>query len=364
MAEERNEVAISFAAIDPYIERLIESPVERKTSGRWVYWGEKNTYPQYVKGLCKSVPTLRTVTMGMVDYVCGNAIHALRGLDGRAEGAFDRRGTQARELVKKTAANIAHLGGFAWKITLNGNGMIGEIENIPVEYLRMDEDGNNFYYSEKWADGYARNTVIYPRWVAGTKEPESILLVKVWGDELYPEPVFAASVKACETERSIDNFHLGNIERGFMGSYLVNFNGGARPTDQERKEIERNFTEKFGGHRNAGRIMFSWNANVQNRTTFEKMEVADYGEKYKTLSAHCQKQIFTAFRANPNLFGVATESNGFNSEEYEQAFKLFNRTMIQPIQQQIIDALELVMGEKGVLTIEPFTLDGGDITIR
>jgi hypothetical protein len=131
-----------------------------------------------------------------------------------------------------------------------------------------------------------------------------------------------------------------------------------------KKEVERNFTEKFAGKRNAGRVMFAWAPDREHAPILQKMEVADYGEKYETLSKHCQQQIFTAFRANPNLFGVATESNGFNSEEYEQAFKLFNRTMVKPVQRAILDAFTLIMGQEGVVTIRPFTLDGGDTTVQ
>lgn len=362
---EQNESSMmTFAAIDKSIEQLIERPTERKTGGRWVYWGDSNTYPQYINSLVKETPTLRTVVLGLVDYVCGNNVNAQNGLDGRAAGAFDTRGTNAREIVKRTAMSIAKFGGFFWKISRNANGNVGEIEVLPADYCRMDADGNQIYYSEKWADGYARKFVAYPRWVNGTNETESVFVAQIWGEGLYPEPIFAASVKACETERCIDNYHLGNINRGFMGSYVVNFNGNSRPTDKERREVERNFTEKFAGHRNAGRVMFSWNANVQNRTTLEKMEVSDYGEKYSTLAKHCQKQIFTAFRANPNLFGVATESNGFNAEEYEQSFKLFNRTIVVPIQQQIIDAFEMVTGVKGNITIEPFSIDNAQQIVR
>lgn len=339
-----------------YAERLIESPAETK-GGRWVRWGDKNSYPQYINDLCKNTPTLRTVILGLVDYVCGNDVTATHGLSGRGM-AFDTKGTKIRELIKGTAMQIAKFGGFAWKMTNNADGSLGEIEVLRMDYIRMNEECTRFFYSEKWVNGYARHTVEYDAWVPGTKLSESVFFLKLWGEDIYPEPIFSASVKAAETERSIDSYHLGNIERGFMGSYLVNFNGGNTPTREEKREVERKFTEKFAGHRNAGRVMFSWNRNKDSQTTLQKMEVSDYGEKYETLAKHCEKQIFTAFRANPNLFGVATESNGFNSEEYEQAFKLFNRTMVMPIQQQIIDALERVMGEKGVITIIPFSLDG------
>ena len=355
---EENAKHISLAAISPYKEKVIEAPTEKRGSaGEWVFWGDRNTYPNYIDDLCRTTPTLRAVIQGCVDYIVGDDVIALHGLSGRAAGAFDRNGSTARELVERTAKQALR-GGFAWKVTKNEDGTLGELENIPLRFLRSDEDNQAFWYSEKWGNGRSNETIRYARWFPDTQEKESILFVKLWGDGVYPEPLFAAAVKACETERSIDDFHLGNISRGFMGSYLVNFNGGAMPTPQEQKEVEALFTQKFGGSKNAGRIMFSWNRDIASRTTFEKMEVSDYGEKYETLSKHCRAQIFTAFRANPNLFGIATESNGFNSEEYESAFKLFNRTVIQPIQRRILDAFERVMDEKGVVSIKPFSMEG------
>ena len=352
-----NGPALSFAAIDPAIDKLIVSPREKRSGSEWVQWGDRNAYPFYVKGLCREVPTLRTVILGLIDYVCGDDVTASRGL--RTDGTFDRKGATARDIVKRTAKSVAELGGFAWKLTRNNDRTLGELEVLPMERIRANEDADVFWYSEKWEKGYGRDSIVYPAYSPNALDvAESILYVKLWGDGTYPEPVYAASTKACETERCVDDFHLGNISRGFMGSYLVNFMNG-RPEPKIQREIERNFTEKFAGHRNAGRVMFNYCADRDHMATLQKMEVADYGEKYSTLSKHCQQQIFTAFRANPNLFGCASEGQtGFNTEEYESAFKLFNRTMVLPIQRTILDAFDRVMGEKGAVTIIPFTLEG------
>lgn len=357
-----NGMAVSFAAIDPTIERLIVSPKESKGGREWVQWGDRNRYPYYCKGLCREVATLRTVVLGLVDYVTGNGVTALRGL--RPDGTFDRRGTTAEDIVDATARSVAELGGYAWKITRNNDGTPGELEVLPLQYVRANEEGDVFWYSERWDKSYGGDTVVYPAFrFEETANAESILYVKLWGDGVYPEPIYSASIKACETERCVDDFHLGNITRGFMGSYMVSMCNG-NPPDEVKKQIERDFTEKFSGHRNAGRVMFAYAPDREHMAVLQKMEVADYGDKYETLSKHCERRIFTAFRANPNLFGVATESNGFNSEEYEQAFKLFNRTMVQPIQRKIVAGFDKVLGQDGLVSIEPFTLEGREAVVR
>ena len=73
----------------------------------------------------------------------------------------------------------------------------------------------------------------------------------------------------------------------------------------------------------------------------------------------------TAFRATPNLFGIPTETTGFSEQEFKESFRLYNRTMVKPIQVLIADMFEKALGEKGVLSITPFTLDGaGEDNVR
>ena len=105
--------------------------------------------------------------------------------------------------------------------------------------------------------------------------------------------------------------------------------------------------------------MFSWNPDRTNATTITEPKVDNFGDRYLALSKHTRQQIFTAFRANPNLFGIPTENLGFSQEEYESAFRLYNRTMVRPIQRKICDAFDKILGHPGSLTITPFSLNEG-----
>jgi hypothetical protein len=186
----------------------------------------------------------------------------------------------------------------------------------------------------------------------------SILFVKNVHTQVYPAPLYAASVKACEIERQIDTFHLSDIQNHFVSSAIVNFNNGD-PGDEMKQEIEEAFNEKFTGASNGGRVMLSWNKNKESATDIVEFKMEDFGERYKALSQHSRTQIFTSFRAIPLLFGLTSEANtGFSTDEFEQSFKLYNRTQIQPVQQMICDTYDKIYGQSGVLTIKPFSMDG------
>lgn len=368
MSSVNKKANFSFAAINPYAESNIISPKEKQYTGKeYVEWGDGNLYPEFLQALYDNVPTLKSIIDGCVDYTVGNNITILPLNDSLAPGTMNVKGDTIAEQVRDVAGDCFQAGGLALQVIRNGFGGIAEVHYTDIGFLRSNKENTVFYYSENWNKGGRKDVVVYPAfspnldWNALSEEERnrhasSILYVKRSNKRTYPVPCYAAAVKACEIERCIDDFHLNAINNGFTGSYIINFNNGV-PDDNIKEEIEDSFNEKFSGHENAGRIGFSWNPNKESATTIEKVEVEDFGEKYKSLESNSRQKIFTAFRANPNLFGIPTESLGFSSEEYESAFRLFNRTMIRPVQMMIADAYDKIYGQKGVLTIEPFSLE-------
>jgi len=367
---EKNRLRVSFAAIDPYLQSNIVSPVEREIHGRdLVEWGDGNAYPDYLLELSKTVPTLRSIINGTTDFITGDDLAIVPLAPAYGANIMNAKGDTLRSQVEALARDYCTYGGFALQVIRGRGGQPVEIYHLDLRFLRSNKDNSVFYYCERWKGAGRRKVLEYPayqpvdeaRWVQLTPEERariaaSVVYVKNVTTQVYPFPVYGAAVKACEIERGIDDYHLNALENGFTSSAIINFNNGTA-SDEMKEEIERNVNEKFGGHHNAGRIMCSWNPDKENATTIESVKVEDFGDRYAALSKHSRQQIFTAFRANPNLFGIPTESLGFSSEEYESAFRLYNRTVVRPAQRLICDTYDRIYGQAGVLTIKPFTLD-------
>lgn len=362
--------SFSFAAIDKFVEDYIVLPTEKLISGKdMVEWGTRNSYPDYLLELYNNVPTLRSIINGNIDYVSGDDVSIMPLQEEFTNQEMNRRGDSIREQVRDIAKDFEIYGGFALQVIRNLAGEVAEVYYVDMRFLRTNKEGNVFYYSEKWGKGYKTDMVVYPafmphlEWDRLTDEERdrhasSILFVKNVHTQVYPAPLYAASVKACEIERQIDEFHLADINNHFVSSAIINFNNGD-PGDKIKKEIESDFNDKFCGAANGGRVAFSWNPNKESATDIAEFHMEDFGERYKALSEHSRTQIFTSFRAIPLLFGLISEANtGFSTEEFEQSFKLYNRTQIQPVQRLICDAYDKIYGQKGVLTIRPFSLDG------
>lgn len=346
---------VRFAAIDPYIDtRIVSAKETAAKGGEYINWGDGNRFPDYLLDLYNRVATLRSIINGCTDYAAGNACELVAGALPHGENIVNLQGLTASELVRQLAQDYYTYGGFAIQIVRDRVGRVVELYPLDMRFLRTNEETEVFYYCENWRK---HNEVVeYPAFMATGQHPASVVYVRNTHTQVYPAPLYGACLKACETEASIDTFHLNNINNNFVSSLFVNFNNG-NPEDEVKEEIERDFCDKFTGPQNGGRVGFSYNDNRANATTFDTFKIDDFGARYDALAKHCRQQIFTAFRANPNLFGIPTESLGFSSEEYESAFKLFNRTQIRPVQDRIREAVGKALGNPGALTIVPFTLN-------
>lgn len=360
LSDKKDKRRISFAAIDQYVEQNIILPTEKLQSGKdFVLWGDFNDYPRYINELYESVTTLHSVVDGCVDYAAGDAVVLNTPVGGFDNGVVNRKGDTIEDLARWCFKDYYLLGGFAIQAIRSQGGGIAELYYIDLAHLRTNEKNEVFYYCPYFGQRYGRQkTILYPKFIPNGVHEASIFYFKNNISHIYPTSQYIASVKACEIERCTDDFHLSAINNGFTGSYFINFNNGV-PTDEIKEEIERDFNEKFSGSKNAGRIAFSWNDTRENATTIDKVEVEDFGAKYESLAKHCRQQIFTAFRASPNLFGIPTENLGFSQEEYEAAFKLFNRTQISPVQKKLISAFDKILGV-GSVTIMPFSIEKND----
>lgn len=354
--KDKKGVNVAFAAINPYIQTNIVEATERAIRGReYIEWGDNNRYPEYLYQLYKAIPTLKTVINGSVDYVCGN------GASVEAypyENAMNSQKQTIDEFIHDLALSYYLYGGFAIQVIRNRGGEITELYSLDLRHLRSSKDNDVFYYSEDWNKGGCRtNTIVYPKFMDdATQVAASVLYVKNTSMQTYPEPIYGASVKACEIERSIDDYHLNAIRNGFAGGTIINF-GDDQPADEQKDEIEKNVNEKFAGPGNAGRIMLTWSDGKERGVSVEKLDVNDFADKYEVAEKRSRQQIFTAFRAHPNLFGIPTENLGFSAEEYGSAFKLYNRTQIKPVQRLIRESLGKIFQNPAYLTITPFTLE-------
>ena len=350
----------TFAAIDRKVVTNIVEPTEVKSPGReYVSWGKNNDYPDFLRNLRKSTATLKSVIEGCVSFTIGDRVECDAPYEDKDGKRYMNREKQTpRNFVELVARDLFNYGGFCIEVIRSETGAVVELYYVDLRYVRSNKEFTTFWYSEDWSKpfGRKRNDIRYPKFdPAATGVTNSLIYYRNTASQVYPECPFEGAVLAAELERAIDEYHWNSMNNGFMSDYIINMNNGV-PPDEIKAEVERHFYQKHTGFQNASRPLISWNVDRDHAVVVNELKSSDFGDKYDALAKRSRQQIFTAFRANPNLFGIPTENLGFSSEEYESAFKLFNRTVIQPAQQTIIATIESIY--PAGIRITPFTLAG------
>lgn len=352
---ENKKVDLFLAAINQYTQSNVVENVEKKVNGKdFISWGENNQYPKFLWDLYSNCSTLQTIVNGTADYVCGDEIICNVP---NFQSQVNKKGETIGELIAKIAVDYIIFGSFAIQVIRNINNEVSELYWIDINKLRSDEKNEVFYYSEDWNKSYGRvKTILYPKFNSKDTNPTSIFYFK--GNKTrttYGTPIWSAAVKNVQIENAITDFHLNEISNNFMTSKLISFNNG-QPDDEQKAEIERNLSEKFSGSENAGRVMIAFSDSKENAPEVLDLGSDNFPERYASLEKRNKEQIFCAFRCTPTLMGIITESNGFATSEYSDSYKLFNKTVVSPIQQAIVTTFDKILGVKDSITINPFTI--------
>ena len=347
---------LAFAALNQYVTTNTVENVEKEISGKdFIAWGADNRYLNYLFSLYEDCATLQSIINGTTDFVCGNDISCNLP---RFEKTVNKNDETILDIIQKIVSDYLIFGGFALQVIRNAVGEITELYWVDFTKIRSDRKNEVFFYSDEWDKSYGRvKYIIYPKFNQDDSNPTSIFYYK--GNKTrgtYPTPIYNAAITSCELEKKINEFHLNEISNNFLTSKIINFNSGL-PDDDLKNEIEKNVNEKFCGSENAGRLLISFNANKDSETTVTDSPMDDFAERYDALQARCREQIFLAFRAQPIIFGLQKENNGFSQDEYLQAFALYNRTVVQPIQQAIIKSFDKILGMESSITIVPFSIE-------
>lgn len=340
-----NAIQMAFAALKPYVDIDMPQPIQKEIAGKkYIPYGRFNNYPAFLLGLYENCSTLKAIVDGNVNFVAGDAI------------LFD--GLPATEQQADTVINLAldwYIFGYAFPfIRRNPFGEILDVSHLPAEWVRTDKEHQSFWYSEKWNARGSWQSVVYPAFMEDGQSDASVMMIGN-GRGTYPAPLWGAAVKDVLIETNIEKFWSNELQNNFLSSLIVNFNNGV-PSDEQKAEIEQNMTEKFSGVENAGRMMLSFNESVANRTTVERLGTDNFDTRYQALASRVREQIFVAFKAQPLLFGLTSETNtGFSTTEFGDLFRLYNKVMISPVQDMLKRAFKKIYG-RDCLEIQPFTI--------
>lgn len=350
------EQKLKFSIIDSRSVRLPDYE-ENTNTKTFVQWGADNNFPLFINRLYKESATIRAIIDGTTNYVCGNGIQIPdEGAKWRVE--INRRGDTVEDLVQQMSTDYLKYRGYAVQIIYDGMGGIAELYGLDFGRCRVSADGKKIYYAKKWGQWTSK----YKEYGAFDKEridPENksqIYFFKDGARTCYPMPYWEGAFRDGMAEIEASKYTLNNLANGLAAKTIITLpNTSGVLTEKEKKEVEDSIKKRFTGPDADSSFFLYWKNEEGEDLKVESIQIQDESEKFVRIKASARENIFTAFRATPNLFGLQNESKGFSKEEFIESFALYQKTQVAPIQKKIERSLLKITGAE--FTILPFNLD-------
>lgn len=322
---------------------------------KWVNYGEDNNYYQYLIELYTNSTTNNAIINGVSNMIYGKGIDALDSSTKTEEYAA-LRSIFHNECLKKISLDLKLLGEASFQV-LYQDGRVVRSEHFPRQTLRAEkcnDDGEieAYYYHHDWGKIKPNDK---PQRIAAFgygngKEPEIKIVKKyVSGYDYYCPVDYQGGLAYAELESEIADYLINDVQNGFSGTKVVNFNNGV-PDREKQMQIKNDVMQKLTGSRGE-KVIIAFNNNAESKTTIDDVPLTDAPAHYEYLSSECATKLMVAHRVtSPLLLGIRDGNSGLgnNADEIKTAALLFSNITIKPYQDLIIDCMDAILAVNGI----------------
>ena len=328
--------------------------IQESKRDNWVEYGEDNNYYSFLIDRYTNSTTNSAIINNISRLLYGKGLSALDANRKPAQYA-QMMALFSKDDIRKMFLDRKMLGQFAIQVHYNDrHDQILKAYHMPVNLLRSEKcnkDGEieGYYYSDDWTDVKKFAPTRIPAF-GFSKEKVEILYVKPYavGMKYYAYPDYQGALPYALLEEEIADYLINEVQNGFSGTKVVNFNNGV-PTEEQQSMITSKVMNKLTGSRGQ-KVIVAFNDNAESKTTVDDIPLNDAPEHYTYLSEECLRKIMLGHNVtSPLLFGVAS-TNGFssNADELKNSAILFDNMVIRPMQEEILEAFDKILAFNGI----------------
>jgi hypothetical protein len=321
----------------------------------WVEYGDDNDYYSYLIDLYTNSTTNHSIINGISNMIYGKGLDALDSSKKPDEYAA-MRSIFSDSCLRKVILDLKLLGEGSFQV-LYQKGQVKKAEHFPRQTLRAEkcnEDGEieAYYYHPDWSKVKRSDK---PQRIAAFgfgngNEPEIKIVKKyVSGYDYYCPVDYQGGLAYAELESEIADYLINDVQNGFSGTKVVNFNNGV-PDREKQMQIKNDVMHKLTGSRGE-KVIIAFNNNAESKTTVDDIPLNDAPQHYEYLSNECSSKLIVAHRVtSPLLLGIRTENNGLgsNADEIKTAALLFDNITIKPYQDLLTDCMDDILAINGI----------------
>jgi len=325
---------------------------EKKGVG-YIEFGEKNDYPNYLLSLYNKSAKHNAIVKGKVNYITGNG-WATKEDDAKAEEFINNPNPyeSLTDLTRKVSIDLEVFGGAYLEIIWSKiGGQIASITHIDYTKVRSNKD-NTQYWIKDWSDRKEQADVVIG-FNPNVKEGRQILYLKEYrpGLDTYALPGYLGALNYIESDVEVSKHVLGNAQTGFSASKLITLPNG-EPSPDEKRNIERRFTERFSGS-DGKKFILSFVADINKKPAVDDLGASDLTkEDFGRVDNMIQQNIFAGHQiTTPSLFGILVEGSLGTRSEIRDGYEVFKNTYVND-KQQYLEAIFNRLAEYNGITSE------------
>jgi hypothetical protein len=342
--------------------------------GGYIEFGHKNEYPNYLVDLFNKSAKHNAIIKGKVNYITGNGFKIVGEADPIGEQfiASANQSESLTEILRKVSTDIEIFGGAYMQIVWSQvGGNLSEIYHLDYTKIRANEDNTQYWYSDNWKDQKYKKEV-YNAFNSQVRTGTQILYLKEYRPNLnaYALPGYFGALNYIESDIEISKHVLGNAQTGFSASKLITLPNG-EPTDDEKRTIERKFTDRFTGS-DGKKFILSFTNDASRKPIVDDLGASDITkEDFQNVDKLIQQNLYAGHQITaPDLFGIATPGQLGTRQQMRDSYEIFKNTYVNDKQiylEQVFTLLAKLHGASGtmqIVPVEPIGIEFSEAVIK
>jgi len=337
---------------------------EKRGEG-YVQYGDRNDYPIYLVELFNKSAKHNAIVKSKVHYITGNG---WKGND-QADTFIKKvnRMESLDDLTRKVSLDTELFGGYYLEIIWSVTGQLAEIWHLDYTKVRTNKDNTQFWYKEDWT-ARDEKPLIYTAFNPNNPTGKQILYVKEYRPNMgiYSLPGYFGALNYIESDIEISKHVLGNAQTGFSASKLITLPNG-EPSDEEKRNIEKRFTNRFSGS-DGKKFILAFVNDSARKPIIDDLGASDITkEDFNRVDTLIQTNIFSGHQiTTPSIFGIAEPGKLGARSEMRDGYEIFKNTYVNSKQMHLEGVFNMLAKYRGVaepeLTIIPTEPIGFEFT--
>jgi hypothetical protein len=161
-------------------------------------------------------------------------------------------------------------------------------------------------------------------------------------------PGYFGALNYIESDIEISKHVLGNAQTGFSASKLITLPNG-EPSDDEKRNIEKRFTNRFSGS-DGKKFILAFVNDSARKPIIDDLGTSDITkEDFGRVDSLIQTNIFSGHQiTTPSIFGIAEAGKLGSRSEMRDGYEIFKNTYVNSKQMHLESVFNMLFKYRGI----------------